>query len=130
MSRVVLDSSVILAILKSERIDAAAYSLVDGGLMSAVNVAEVYGKMKSVSTDISSALTDTDRLFAELIETQPFTEKQARLAGLLYEPTRQFNLALGDRACLALALDIDAVVYTVDSVWEKLDVGCEIRLLR
>ena len=38
---VVVDTSIILALLKSEAIDQRAFALIDGAVMSAVNVAEV-----------------------------------------------------------------------------------------
>lgn len=60
----------------------------------------------------------------------PLTDKQAIAAGLLRAPTRSKGLSLGDRCCLALALDLGAPVMTADRVWAGLDLGVEVRLIR
>jgi len=40
-------------------------------------------------------------------------------------------LSLGDRACLALAIERQAVSLTADRVWQELDIeGLEVELLR
>jgi PIN domain nuclease of toxin-antitoxin system len=37
---------------------------------------------------------------------------------------------LGDRACLALAIERKAAVYTTDRAWKNLDLGIEIEVIR
>jgi len=51
-------------------------------------------------------------------------------AGLLRASTRRFGLSLGDRACLALAQQLQAPVLTTDRVWERLDIGVPIVVIR
>ena len=40
------------------------------------------------------------------------------------------GLSLGDRACLALAIRLNARVSTADSAWAKLDISVEVILIR
>jgi PIN domain nuclease of toxin-antitoxin system len=61
---------------------------------------------------------------------EPFTAAQAKLAGSLITQTRSRGLSLGDRACLALAITLDAPVYTADQSWTGLNVGCRIHVIR
>jgi ribonuclease VapC len=49
-----------------------------------------------------------------LARVEPFTESQAWMAADLRLATKHAGLSLGDRACLALALEIGAEVYTAD----------------
>ena len=44
--------------------------------------------------------------------------------------TRPLGLSLGDRACLALAIQRKAVVYTTDAAWKNLNLGIEIKVIR
>jgi PIN domain nuclease of toxin-antitoxin system len=59
-----------------------------------------------------------------------FTGEQARIAAELMPITRPYGLSLGDRACLALAIQRKATVYTTDKVWKKLSLGIEIEVIR
>jgi PIN domain nuclease of toxin-antitoxin system len=60
----------------------------------------------------------------------PFTQRLAMIAGLLVSRTRDRGLSLGDRACLALAMDLKLPVVTADRAWAALDLGVEIRQVR
>jgi ribonuclease VapC len=60
----------------------------------------------------------------------PFSERQARLTAELLPQTRALGLSLGDRACLALAIERELPVLTTDKGWKALRVGVEIRLIR
>jgi PIN domain nuclease of toxin-antitoxin system len=44
--------------------------------------------------------------------------------------TRLYGLSLGDRACLALAIQRRATVYTTDRVWKNLALDIEIQVIR
>ncbi len=62
-----------------------------------------------------------------------FTEEQARAAAELIAITRPYGLSLGDRACLALAIERKAKVYTADRAWANLtnlSLGIEIEVIR
>jgi PIN domain nuclease of toxin-antitoxin system len=62
--------------------------------------------------------------------TEPFTANHAKLAASLVAQTHSHGLSLGDRACLALGISLNAPVYTTDQAWQNLRVGCEIYLIR
>jgi PIN domain nuclease of toxin-antitoxin system len=127
VSKSVLDSSVLLAILKNEQLDDEIQEAIEGAAMSAVNFTEVWTKIYDLG------LTEDPRigsLFSLLSRIEPFTESQARLAADLRTATRHAGLSLGDRACLALALTIRGEVYTADRQWQNVNVGCDIHLIR
>ena len=128
MSENVLDSSVFLAIIKGEHLEGDVLGVLDGAVMSAANLVEVLTKL----LDIGISLTDpeVEAMFALLDRIEPFTEAQARVAADLRHETRHAGLSLGDRACLALALELGASVYTADRPWSSIDVGCKIHLIR
>lgn len=94
---------------------------------STVNLAEVHSKLVSRGGKSEEAWEDAHGAVHEFI---PFTEEQARTVGDLIPKTRPFGLSLGDRACLALALTLNAAVYTTDRAWSKLDLGIRIHVLR
>jgi ribonuclease VapC len=99
----------------------------DRSAVSTVNLAEVKSKL------ILKGLAPGDAWAAALSfsnEIFSFDSEQASIAGGLVEFTRPYGLSLGDRACLALALVLDAPVYTTDKAWAKLDLGLRIHLLR
>ncbi|MES2390000.1 MAG: type II toxin-antitoxin system VapC family toxin [Acidobacteriota bacterium] len=126
MRDAVIDASVILAIAKNERIDDSAASIVAGGVMSTANVSEVYAKLVDLKIDPRSA----DSLLNTLDRIEPLSLSQARLAGALRATTRHAGLSLGDRCCLALALELNAEVYTTEHIWDRIDVGCKVHILR
>jgi PIN domain nuclease of toxin-antitoxin system len=127
MNEDVLDSSIILAVLKSEAIDESADGLIDGGVMSAVSVAEVYTKLSELN---SVSLAQVDAMLATLGRIEPFTAQQARVCGLLRPQTRHLGMSLGDRVCIALGIVLRAVVYTTDGKWLEGNFTCEVRNLR
>jgi ribonuclease VapC len=60
----------------------------------------------------------------------PFNVEHARIAGNLISATRSLGLSLGDRACLALAIELKAPVYTADRSWTHLKLGIRIHVIR
>ena len=123
----VLDSSVILAILRGEKGEADAAELVRDAVISAVNVAEVVTKCieQSFPDDVVVELID-----GAGIRIVPFEARHAILAGQLRKRAPKGVLSLGDRACLATAIALDAVAVTADKVWATLDLDCEVELIR
>jgi len=127
MSDLVLDSSALMALLRGEKgADKVAAGL-PNALVSAVNQAEVQTKLVASGLDEHLAWWHIDEIGCVSV---PFDEAQARLAGALVKITRAFGLSLGDRACLALAIQRQATVYTTDSVWKNLSLGIQIEVIR
>ena len=123
-----LDASVILAILFQERgADKMTDEILAGSVASAVNLAEVQSKLVKMGHDPDKAWKD-----ALLLETypEPFTADQAKIAGSLIAETEKYGLSLGDRSCLALAIALNAPVYTTEQVWRNLNVGIPIHVIR
>ncbi len=127
MSERVLDASAFLAVVQEESYDQSLLKALEGAVISAVNIAEVHAKLSEIRFGYPSTFTHLMRLIGRV---EPFTEAQARISGTLRPSTRALGLSLGDRACLALALDLGAEVYTMDRSWAKLEIGCAIHLMR
>ncbi len=128
MNKIVLDASAILAVLIGEPgAGKLTPELLSTAASSTVNLAEVQSKLVSrgISPDEAWAAT-----LAPLAEAIPFTAEQAKIAGSLIAETRAFGLSLGDRACLALALALQAPVYTADRSWKNLKLGLRIHVIR
>jgi PIN domain nuclease of toxin-antitoxin system len=50
--------------------------------------------------------------------------------GELLAATRPYGLPLGDRVCLALAIECKAKVYTTDRIWKSIPLAIEIEVIR
>jgi PIN domain nuclease of toxin-antitoxin system len=123
----VLDASVILAVVLEEAGAENIYPLMEAGLISAVNVAEVVARLQ----DYGIADEAIDIGLAELcLNIVPFDGGHAMIAGKLRAGTRKAGLSLGDRACLALAIAEEAVAVTMDRAWAKLDLPVQVQLAR
>jgi PIN domain nuclease of toxin-antitoxin system len=127
VSESVLDSSVLIAILNSEHLDDDVLDVIEDAIISAVNYAEVWTKVHDLGLPHAPR---TREAFSLLDRVEPFTESQAKLAASLRPATRLAGLSLGHRACLALALELGAEVYTADRQWSNIRVGCAIHLIR
>ncbi len=126
-SLAVLDSSAILAVVFNETGGDIVLPLLRGGLLSTVNLAEVHTRLvlRGVGADFAWR-----RVMAFGCEVSFFDDLQARLAGELVAQTRPYWLSLGDRACLALAIQRKATVYTTDAAWKNLNLGIRVEVIR
>jgi ribonuclease VapC len=127
--KVVLDASAVLAYLQdesgSEKVDVV---LSEGrAIMSAVNYAEVVGKLLEAGLSESSVIVVMENLELQI---EPLDDKQAWETGMLRMSTREFGLSLGDRACLALAHIKKLSIITADKQWDKLKTSIKIIQLR
>jgi ribonuclease VapC len=127
-NRIVLDASVLLAIIYREPgFDKLAPELLARATVSTVNLAEAQGKLVLLGWRPEQAWADVVSLASEIF---PFSADHAKAAGSMIAQTRTLGLSLGDRACLALALDLKAPVYTADRAWKNLKVGVRIHVIR
>ena len=128
MSRIVLDASALIAALNGEPgADKLTLELLSTAVISTVSLAEVQSKL------VSRGLSPDNAWAAALVpveEAIPFTSEQAKAAGSLVAETRALGLSLGDRACLALGLALQAPVYTADRSWKNLKLGLRIHVIR
>jgi PIN domain nuclease of toxin-antitoxin system len=128
VSKVVLDASAILALLNNETgADVLTPSLLTDAMCSTVNLAEVQAKLVSAGGRSEEAWEDA---LSPVREAVPFTEEHAKIAGDLAINTRTLGLSLGDRACLALGLALNAPVYTADKSWKSLKLNVRIHVIR
>jgi len=128
VNRIVLDASVVLALLNNESgADRLTPELLSNSTSSTVNLAEVQTKLVSAGGRPDEAWEDT---LSPIREAMPFTDEQAKIAGSLVAQTRRLGLSLGDRACLALGIVLKAPIYTADKTWKNLKLGVRIHVIR
>ena len=125
-SEIVLDASAILALLKGERGADLVLAALDRAAVSCVSVAEVQGKLVGAGLDRQAAW---ERIAILGCRTVPFNDDLARETGSLVAATHPYGLSLGDRACLALAIERHATVYTTDREWTRLGLGLKIEVI-
>jgi ribonuclease VapC len=123
----VLDASAIIAVLRREPGNERVHAIRESAFVSTVNVAEARSKL----SDYGMSIDEVDRALALLsVREMQFTVGQARLSGILRESTRSKGLSLGDRACIALAMEKGAVAMTTDSAWVHADLPVAVEMLR
>jgi PIN domain nuclease of toxin-antitoxin system len=123
----VLDSSAILAVFLDEPGSGIVAPVLQGGLLSTVNLSEVHARLQDLGAGAEIAWK---RILSMQCEICLFTGEQARVSAELNAITKPFGLSFGDRACLALAIDRKATVYTTDKVWKELSLGIKIEVIR
>lgn len=127
MSKVVLDSSAVLALLLGEAGGDEVVAVQRTALVSTVNSSEVLLKLIDKGMTADEAQTEFDRL---VLGVREFTQVDALQGAVLRKPTQHAGLSFADRACLALALREGLPVLTGDRDWSRVNVGVEVRLIR
>ena len=127
MSIAVLDSSVIIAILKNE--PGACDSHLCNGLVSTVNLVEVATRLITLGCSEDQATTIMSELPVKAID---FTKELVNTTAFLMGKTKRYGLSLGDRACLATAMMHNLPVLTADRIWKELaqELKLEIQLIQ
>lgn len=124
--RFVLDSSAVLAVINSEKGGEQVEPKLPDSILSAVNAAEILTKLGERDIEIRDAL---DHFLDLGLEVVNFDVEQASAVASLRPVTKHLGLALGDRACLALAMRENATAVTADRDWQTLDV-CSVEVIR
>ncbi len=119
----ILDASALLAFLFREPGHEKVAGSIAQSYISAVNLAEVIGRFVRDGHDERQVL---QRLTGTWFKVVPFTSEHAAIAAGLLPKTHDQGLSLGDRACLALALEKKLPALTADRAWLELDLGIEI----
>lgn len=122
---IVLDASAVLALLREERGADEVERLLDGALMSTVNLSEVIQKAEQHGANTEGLEYDLETLG---IEFRDFDVSTARSTAELWSSGT--GLALGDRACLALARSTDATAVTADRRWARVKLPVDVRIVR
>lgn len=128
MNEIVLDASAVLAVIQNERgAKKLTASVLSNAVISTVNLAEVQSKLVKNGYSPAQGWQDALRLVPSV---ESFTADHARIAGDLIATTEKYGLSLGDRSCLALAIALNAPVYTTEQAWKNLQVGVPIHVIR
>jgi ribonuclease VapC len=128
MNNIVLDASALMALLNQEPgADRLSPDLLADAICSTVNLAEVQSKLVERGIRPDDAWSTA---LSPIRESVAFTDEHAKLSGSLIREIRPLGLSLGDRACLALALELKAPVYTADRSWKNLKLGVRIHVIR
>jgi ribonuclease VapC len=123
----VLDASAILAYLEEETASREVEKLLDEAAVSAVNIAEVASKLAERGAPADKIRLTIQALGVEVI---PCDEAIAYRIGDLRNSTKTLGLSLGDRACLATALQHNVRAITADRHWKTVKVGARIHVIR
>jgi ribonuclease VapC len=123
----VLDASALIALIRGESGADRVIACLPQAIISTVNVAEVQTRLVAAGLDEKLAWWHIAEAGCLAV---PFDQDQARIAGSLVKVTRAYGLSLGDRACLALAIQRQGAVYTTDRAWKSLDLGIYIEVIR
>jgi PIN domain nuclease of toxin-antitoxin system len=111
VSEYVLDASALLVALFGEPGTERVEAILPQAVIGAVNLSEVIAKLQERGVpdeDISRDLKDLD------LRVVSFDHEQADRAGRLRNSTKEIGLSLGDKCCLALAVQRDATAITAD----------------
>jgi ribonuclease VapC len=124
---VVLDSSVILAAIQAEPGHEQVLALQGRIFVSAVNMAEVRTKLVDKGLDFPSAEQAINLVGVTVVD---FGDADAKACAGLRGATRHAGLSLGDRACLALGMSLNASVFTADRDWARVEVPVNVVVIR
>ncbi len=127
MTEVVLDSSAIMAVLRSEPGAEVVAAAIPQAQVSVINEAEVIGVLIRYGASPEGALKSALQLPYRRVDLDA---RLARRAGMLWRDLRPRGLSLGDRCCLALAEREKLPVLTADQRWADLPLDVEIRMFR
>lgn len=119
-NRIVLDASALLCLLNDEPGADRVAEVLTRSLIGATNLAEVVSKLRERGLSLDEV---KEALGGLHLDVRPLTPGQAMLIGDLRPATRPLGLSLGDRACLALAIELDAEIYTTDAALTKANVA-------
>jgi ribonuclease VapC len=127
MTRYVLDSSCLLALINEEEGRGIVQKSLAGSIMSAVNVSEVISVLTRLDIPYEKIHSTVNNLVHAII---PFDEEQAYIAGHLHLKTQAKGLSFGDRACLSLGKAKNMSVLTAERPWTQIDCGVDVYLIR
>jgi PIN domain nuclease of toxin-antitoxin system len=126
-SKALLDTSCLIALADKEHGWEFVRDIRKNSGVSLINLSEfvsVIAKRGATSYDIKAMVSTL------AVESIQLTADIAFLAGELIVHTKKFGLSLGDRVCIATGILCDIPIYTADQIWTKLDLDCDIRLIR
>ena len=127
MDDVVLDASALLALMNGEPGGEHVEPMVPRAVMSAVNMAEVVGKLADGGLPEASIRAALGVLGVRVTN---FDAEQAFEVGLLRNRLAGSGLSLADLCCLSLANRLKAPAVTADRAWAGVEAAAEIVTIR
>jgi len=127
VSKYVLDASALLALLNNEDGVDVVQELLPEAVISAVNFSEVVAWLSRFGVPAGDIPDMLDVLGLTII---PFDKDLAYSTGQMAGLTKSLGLSLGDRACLALTMQLNATAVTADKIWGNLTSMVQIKLIR
>jgi PIN domain nuclease of toxin-antitoxin system len=117
MSKVVLDASALLALIKNEPGAEIIEGLLGNIIMSSVNVVEV----ASILLDSDMTNIEAKEAIITFVDSiVPLDLEHSIACATLKKSTKHLGLSLGDRACISLGIKLQLPIYTADKVWSQL----------
>ena len=126
-SKVVLDASALLCLLNDEPGADRVVDVLTRCVMGTTNLAEVVSKLRERGLSLDEV---REALGGLHLDVRPLSPAQALTIGDLRPATKPLGLSLGDRACLALAIDLQAEVFTTDGALARANAGVSIVNIR
>lgn len=116
MTSVVCDASAVLALVRDEPGADKVAVHIGQAAISAVNVQEVVKELLLSGLDEQTIRDLLDEL---RLDVRAHDLEAAYAAAGLHSQTREFGRGLGDRTCLALAIQLGVPALTADREWKK-----------
>ena len=126
-SKVVLDASALLCLLNAEPGADRVLDVLTRSVLGTTNLAEVVSKLRERGLSLDEV---REALGGLHLDVRPLSPAQALIIGDLRPETKPLGLSLGDRACLALAIELQAEMFTTDGPLASADVGITITNVR
>ncbi|MBB3877397.1 PIN domain nuclease of toxin-antitoxin system [Sphingomonas aquatilis] len=126
-SKVVLDASALLCLLNDEPGADRVVDVLTRSITGTASLAEVVSKLRDRGLPLDEV---REALGGLHLDVRSLTPAQALIVGDLRPATKALGLSLGDRACLALAIDLQAEMLTTDAPLASADVGITITNVR
>lgn len=124
---IVLDASALIALWRKERGWERIAQEISSSAISSANFAEALSKFVEEGGDADTMTNEIVKTGCEIVVV---SVEHAVTTAKLRPVTRPPGLSLGDRLCLALAIERSCEVLTADRNWAKLNIGVPIQLIR
>ena len=128
MTSAVMDASAVLALVRDEAGADKVASHVGRAAISAVNLQEVIIELLLGGLDAATIREILDEL---RLDVHPHDVEAAYAAASLHTQTKEFGRGLGDRSCLALAMQLGVPALTADREWKMVKIkGLKVEHIR